>query len=228
MSYGKCSICKGRICYKGYTFNAKCEFCGEQEDAYIICENDHYLCMDCASKEVMDKLYAIITEIKYENPLDVAEAIIAKCGISGHTPHPITTASLLIGIKNTTGKITYEQVVEGVERSYEIPGGWCGYYGACGAAIAIGVSFSVMLNATPSDDNERSLANLATSAALAGVAQLGGPCCCIGSIRISLERGIELIKEHLDIVFPEKQKRFSRCWACELQPTCRKERCKYY
>ncbi|OPX43921.1 hypothetical protein CLHUN_21640 [Ruminiclostridium hungatei] len=228
MSFGLCSICNDEIIYKEDYFSAKCVNCGKKEESYIICSNGHYLCKECAAKEVMDKLYEILPLIDLKNPLDVAEKIIGKCGISGHTPHPITAAAFLLAIKNTTNHITMDDVLEGVSRSYEIPGGWCGYYGACGSAIALGVCFSVLLNATPTADKERSIANIVTARGLLEVADMGGPYCCVGSIRAVLEKGIELAKSNLGVVFPEKQINHKKCWAASFQPNCKKERCRFY
>ena len=58
--------------------------------------------------------------------------------MSGHTPHVIALVSILAALKNVTGTITDEDIEEGIRRGYEIPAGWCGYYGACGAGIAVG------------------------------------------------------------------------------------------
>lgn len=228
MSFGKCSICNSVILYKEDFFEAKCEFCGKEEESYIICSNNHYLCKVCAAKEVMDKLYAILPSIDYKNPIDIAEKIISKCGFSGHTPHPITAAAFLTAVKNVTNHITTEDVLEGISRAYNIPGGWCGYHGACGAAVALGTSFSVLLNATPSSDKERSIANRVTSAGLLEVAELGGPYCCVASIRVVLEKGIELSKKYLGLEFPDKQIKYKKCWAATFQPNCKKEKCRFY
>ncbi|MCL2151410.1 MAG: DUF5714 domain-containing protein [Oscillospiraceae bacterium] len=228
MSFGKCSICNSAILYKEDYFEAKCEFCGKKEETYIICSNNHYLCIVCAAKEVMDKLYELLPDIDLKNPLDIAERLISKCGISGHTPHPITAAAFLTAVKNVTGYITDEDVMEGVSRAYEIPGGWCGYYGACGAAVALGTSFSVLLNATPSSDKERSIANRVTSACLVEVAALGGPYCCVASIRAVLEKGIELSELHLGIKFPERKTSYKKCWTATFQQNCKTEKCRFY
>ena len=228
MSFGKCSICNSIILYKEDCFSAKCEVCGKEEETYIICLNNHYLCKECAAKDVMDKLYAILPEIDLKNPLDIAEKIISKCGISGHTPHPITAAAFLSAIKNVTGYITDEDVLEGVSRAYDIPGGWCGYYGACGAAVALGASFSVLLNATPNSDKERSIANRVTAAGLLEVAALGGPHCCVASIRTVLEQGVTIAKKYIGIEFPERQTHYKKCWTAAFQPNCKKEKCRFY
>ena len=139
MSFGKCSICDSQVLYNEDAVLAKCSICGKEESTYILCEESHYVCADCCAKEG---------------------------GISGHTPHTIATVSFLMAVKNLTGKLTDEDVQEGLKRSYEIPPGWCGYFGACGAGIGIGVAFSIVLGATPSSDKERSVANYATACCL--------------------------------------------------------------
>jgi hypothetical protein len=53
-----------------------------------------------------------------------------------------------------------------LKRSSKVPGGWCGYYGACGAAVGVGIAVSALTGATPLKGQERSLALAATAFAL--------------------------------------------------------------
>lgn len=228
MSFGKCSICDSQVLYNEDAVLAKCSICGKEESTYILCEESHYVCADCCAKEVMNNIREIIPDIKQKNPVDIGEYIMAKCGISGHTPHTIATVSFLMAVKNLTGKLTDEDVQEGLKRSYEIPPGWCGYFGACGAGIGIGVAFSIVLGATPSSDKERSVANYATACCLKKIAQLGGPCCCIGSVRAALKESVILAEKYLGLKFPPQTRSMKRCWASRLQPSCKKNKCMFY
>lgn len=228
MSFGKCSICDSEVLYNKEQRLAKCNICGKEENTYIWCKSNHYVCADCCAKEVMKKIREEIPNIKLKNPVDIGEHIMAKCGISGHTPHTISAISFLLAVKNTTGKLTDEQIEEGLKRSYEIPAGWCGYFGACGAGIGIGVAFSIILGATPSSDKERSVANYATACCLKQIAKLGGPCCCVGSVRASLKESVILAEKYLALKFPPQSRAKNHCWATNLQPNCKKEKCIFY
>ena len=228
MSFGKCSVCDSDVLYNPEMQMAKCSICGKEEMTYILCEEGHYVCADCCAKEVMDNIRKYAPQVKYKNPVDVGEYMLAKCGLSGHTPHTIAAVSFLIAVKNLTGHLTDDDIEEGIERAYKIPAGWCGYYGACGAGIGLGVAFSVILRATPSSDKERSLANIATSDALRRIAKLGGPCCCVASVRAAMIESLHLSEKYLNLKFPSRTHATKKCWASNLQHNCKHEKCAYF
>ena len=183
--------------------------------------------MDSVQKDVMDSLKREAFGVTLKNPVDVAEFLMAKCGFSGHTPHVTAVVSLLVALRNVTGKITDDDIREGFRRGYEIPAGWCGYYGSCGAGVAVGTAFSIALGATPQSDKERSIANFATSVVLKSIAKLGGPCCCVASVRAAMKEAVSLFEKYLGITFPPSE-RSGKCWASARQAGCRKERCRFF
>jgi hypothetical protein len=228
MESGSCLVCKGSLNHFDKPRFGKCQGCGVKEKTYILCENDHYLCNSCASDKVMELLYKILPTIEHENPVDALEFIVRHCGIVGNTPHPITAAAFLSAVKNATARITHEEVLEGVVRASQIPGGWCGYYGTCGAGVALGTAFSVISKATPMSDKERSSANVATATVLMEIAKLGGPRCCLASARVSLDCSIDLARDTFAIEFPKQKTNFKRCCYSSFQRECKKELCKYF
>jgi len=228
MIIGKCLKCNGKINHHNETIIVKCVECGIREKAQIICADGHYYCNVCASSRVVDKIYELLDKLDGKNPVDNAEILLAKCGISGNSPHPLTTAAFLIAYKNLTQKITYEDIINGVTKATQIPGGWCGYYGNCGAAVGLGLSFAIINKSTPIHDKERSIANMVTSEGLVIVAEQGGPRCCIGSVRGVLEISEILAEKYLDIKFPERKQKTIKCWQSQYNSECKKERCLYY
>jgi len=228
MIIGKCLICNGNLKNNTDSVIMKCYKCGKREKGHIVCENDHYLCDTCASDSIISNLFFLLPEIEDKNPVDIGEKLMAKCGISGNSPHVITAAAFLLAIKNTSGIITNADVFEGVTRATQIPGGWCGFYGTCGAAVGLGTAYSVITKATPLSDKERSQANEITAKGLTAVAELGGPRCCAAAVRAILEVGVEIAKEYLNITFPERVTDSEPCWVSKYQPDCKHKRCKYF
>lgn len=225
---GRCLECGGELQNNESPVSAKCSKCGIEEDTYIVCKEGHYLCNSCASKESISKIFQNMFACKSENPADVAEELIAKCGVSGNSPHPLTTAAFLIAYKNFTKKINEIEIMNAVMRAAEVPGGWCGYYGTCGAAVGLGVAFAEILKSNPMSDSERSISNMVTAEALKQIADLGGPRCCTSSVRAALESGIESAEKYLGIIFPEKKKNYVKCWMSDFNNDCRKKRCRFY
>ncbi|UCH98249.1 MAG: hypothetical protein JSV88_15775 [Candidatus Aminicenantes bacterium] len=223
MKIGKCQICDSSLAHSDKAIFARCYNCGKGENTYIKCVDDHYLCNSCVSNEIMGTLYEKIPKMTERNPLDIAEKIFIECGVSGNTPHPILAGAFLMSFKNTTNSITYGDVLEGIKRTSKISGGWCGYYGACGAAVALGVCFSIIKKATPMHDKERSLANIVTAHGLQAVASQGGPRCCVGSVRGVLNEGTRLVKIHLGIDFPAKRMNSKGCFFSKFNLECKKK-----
>ncbi|MCX7749366.1 MAG: DUF5714 domain-containing protein [Clostridia bacterium] len=228
MITGKCLKCHGKINHHENLVYVKCVECGVREKAQITCQEGHYYCNACASKKVLNRLYEVFPTLDGQNPSDISEKLFIECGISGNSPHPLTTAAFLVAYKNLTQKITDEDVLEGISKSTQIPGGWCGYYGNCGSAVGLGVAFAIINKSTPMHDKERSIANLVTAEGLKVVAHQGGPRCCTGSVRGVLEVGIKLAKEYLGVEFPQKNIDLKRCWQSKHNHDCKKKRCAYY
>ncbi|MFX0057745.1 MAG: DUF5714 domain-containing protein [Candidatus Hodarchaeota archaeon] len=79
--------------------------------------------------------------------------------------------------KPNRDEISLLDLKEAIGRASKIPGGWCGFYGPCGAGIGSGVAISIFTGATPSTNIPRSLANEITSRSLLKIADNLEHCC---------------------------------------------------
>ena len=224
---GKCYVCGGILKHSVDQQNVKCVKCGKQEKTNILCEDGHYLCEKCAVMNTVEDMSEKMLGYTEKDPMAVAEAMIKDCGIFGNSPHSLVTAAFLVAYRNMTNKIDDEKIKVGFERAIKIPGGWCGFNGTCGAAVGIGTAFAVIQDSTPMSDRERSISNRVTALALNKIADLGGPRCCISSVRAAIEAGCEMLGE-LDASFAK-----SECWDKDCgypneNSDCRKEKCPYY
>ena len=85
------------------------------------------------------------------------------------------------------------------KRAGEIPGGLCGNYGCCGAAIGAGVFASVWQKTTPTSKSGWSAANAMTARCLAAVASVEGPRCCKRVVCLSANAAAEAAPELLGL-----------------------------
>jgi len=106
-----------------------------------------------------------------------------------------------------------------------VPGGWCGFYGACGAGIGVGTAVSVLTGATPLTGKTRALANEATAFALGKMVD-GGPRCCKRASRKALEAAIEFLGTRMDIKLSEASP--VKCQYVGRNRECIREACAYY
>ena len=77
------------------------------------------------------------------------------------------------------GRGTFESDLKtAAKRAGEVPGGTCGNYGCCGAAVGGGVFACVWQNTTPMSKSGWSAANAMTARCLDAIASVEGPRCC--------------------------------------------------
>ena len=109
-------------------------------------------------------------------------------------------AALLTAFKNAGGEVELESALkEMMSRGRQVPGGACGYWGACGAGISTGIFLSIATKATPLTDETWGLSNQMTAAALRAIGEVGGPRCCKRDSYLALLAAIDFVAEHLNV-----------------------------
>ena len=114
-----------------------------------------------------------------------------------------------------------EEIQEAIKRSSKVPGGWCGFYGSCGAGMGSGVAISIFTGATPATDYPRTLANQITSRSLNKIAD-NLEHCCKRSVKLSIFETLTFLKEIFDI---ELGYTYSKCIFSLKNDKCEKEKC---
>ena len=110
-------------------------------------------------------------------------------------------------------------------RAKKVPGGVCGFWGACGAGISTGMFVSIITGSTPLATKEWGLSNKMTSKALGAIGEIGGPRCCKRDSFTAIREAVLFAKENLNV---EMETDKIICTFSELNNQCIKERCPYY
>lgn len=176
----ECLICKEPLVYLNEAINMKCYICGREELSTAKCKSGHFVCDKCHGSGV-PLIKEICINSNSKNPIEITEEIMSKSFIHMHGPehHVLVGSALLTAYKNSGGNIDLRKSLEEMEkRGSQVPGGTCGFWGACGASISLGIFISIITGATPLTNNPWKLSNLATSKALTKVSEIGGPRCC--------------------------------------------------
>lgn len=135
-------------------------------------------------------------------------------------------AALLTAYRNAGGKIDLKRALsEMVSRGKEIPGGSCGFWGACGAGISAGIYLSIVTGATPLADQAWGLSNQMTSSALARIGAVGGPRCCKRDAYLAISEAVRFTVEKLKIPMEWTDICCTRSWQ---NHHCIRERCPFY
>jgi hypothetical protein len=222
-----CGVCGEPLVYGTEEIARRCAFCGEEHKALIYCPQGHYICDACHGREALDVLRKILAETKSKNPAEILEKVMAHPSVPMHGPehHSMVPAILAAAAKNAGYPVPEGAVEKALERGSKVPGGWCGFYGACGAGIGVGTAVSVLTGATPLTGKTRGLANEATAFALNKMVD-GQPRCCKRAGRKALAAGVEFLRERMGINLEPGEN--VKCIYTRRNRECTHEECPYY
>lgn len=134
-------------------------------------------------------------------------------------------AALLTAYKNAGGEIDLPKALSEIKsRGQNVPGGSCGFWGACGAGISSGMFVSIISGATPLAQEPWGLANRMTARSLEAIGSVGGPRCCKRDSFLSILSAIDFVKEHFGV---EMEKPEIVCSFSELNNQCIGKRCPF-
>lgn len=223
----ECLICKAPLVYLEKDELMECHICHKKELSKARCENGHYVCDECHTGG-MDIIIDICMNTDSRNPVEILQSMMAEafCHMHGPEHHVMVGAALLTAYKNAGGDINLKDaLIEMMNRGKAVPGGTCGFWGACGAGISAGMSVSIISGATPLANEAWGLSNRMTSRALEAIGKVGGPRCCKRDSYLSILAVIDHIREHFDI---EMEKPDISCTHYESNNQCIGDRCPFH
>lgn len=152
-------------------------------------------------------------------------------GLPMHCPphHFLIPAVLLTACvvqDKKSGEELEKMLTEAEKRAKKVLGGFCGYYGSCGAGVGVGIFLSVYTNTTPLSEETWQWVNEATGRSLLRIASVEGPRCCKRNGFLALEEAVKIVRERLGILLSRPEKVV--CHYFENNKECKKEKCPYY
>ena len=197
----ECLICKAPLEYLDTDELMECAICHKKEQSKTRCINGHYVCNECHTKG-MDTIIGYCLSTTSKNPVEIITEMMRMpfCHMHGPEHHVMVGAALLTAYKNAGGELELEPALhEILNRGKGVPGGVCGFWGACGAGISTGMYVSIISGATPLEKEPWGLANLMTSEALHDIGSIGGPRCCKRDSFLAIKAAVRFTKEHFGI-----------------------------
>jgi len=225
-----CPLCESELLLaeNGSRPLQRCVYCGTEEDCEWRCPLGCYVCEECraASPEVLVERTCLATA--EQDPVVVAELLMRHPVFRGHGPahHLVAGPALLTACRNYGRPLRPGAISAAVRRLRNIPLGSCGSRGDCGACVGVGCAVSLLTGATYRADKERSLSLKGTAAALARLAELGGPRCCKQAVYSAIEAGVDYLRKELGIILPASLP--PQCKFTEAVPDCKGASCAYY
>lgn len=203
----ECLICKEILEYLEQDELMECAICHKKENSKTRCVNGHYVCNECHTKG-MDSIVKICLEETSDDPVKIMEKLMSQpfCHMHGPEHHVMVGTALLTAYKNAGGDIDLPAaLVEMMNRGKSVPGGACGFWGACGAGISSGMFLSILSKSTPLANEPFSLSHQMTSTALGKIGEIGGPRCCKRDSFLSILAAVDFVKEHFGVMMGESK-----------------------
>ncbi len=197
----ECVICKAPLEYLETDILMECEICHKKENSKTRCVKGHYVCNEC-HMQGLDTIIGLCMEETLKNPVAIIEKMMAMpfCHMHGPEHHVMVGAALLTAWKNAGGDIDlHSALIEMMNRGKSVPGGACGFWGACGAGISTGMFISIISGSTPLSVEPFAMSHRMTAQSLAKIAEIGGPRCCKRDSFLSILSAIDYVKEHFGI-----------------------------
>lgn len=226
---GACLVCGEPLVYFEEARELECALCHQKFMAYASCAAGHYVCDECHARKGIEAIMAGCRESGSRDPIAILQTLMNDPFIYMHGPehHVLVGAALLTAYANSGGQVELAAALEEMKaRGSSYPGGACGLWGCCGAAVSAGIFMSIVTKATPLTVTPWRLSNQMTAEALAAIAPLGGPRCCKRNSFTAVKEAVRFTKEHLGVAM-ELPDQIQCDFSAENQQ-CIKARCPYH
>ena len=222
----ECLICKAPLEYLTQDEMMECAICHKQELSKTRCVEGHYVCSDCHTQG-MDSIFGLCLSESSRDPIEILEKMMSMlfCHMHGPEHHVMVGAALLTAYKNAGGALDLPNALQEMySRGKAVPGGACGFWGACGAGVSTGQFVSIVTGSTPLAVESWGLSNQMTSKALESIGKVGGPRCCKRDSYLAILAAIDFAAEHLNIYM---EKSTPVCTRSRLNNQCIGKRCPF-
>ena len=223
----ECLICKAPLEYLVRDEDMECAICHKKESSKTRCVNGHYVCNDCHTQG-MDTIFGLCLAETSADPAAILRRMmdLSFCHMHGPEHHVMVGAALLTAYKNAGGELDLDAALEEMRnRGTQVPGGICGLWGTCGAAVSTGIFISLITGASPLSGKEWGLCNEMTSRSLGAIAKTGGPRCCKRDSYTAILQAVDFVGEKFGIWMERPKK--TVCGLYDRNEQCLKEKCPY-
>ena len=224
----ECLICGEQLIYLEAAEQMTCSICKKVEVSNCRCADGHYVCSECHMSG-MDSFLGVCLKENSKNPVEILHKLMKQsfCHMHGPEHHILVGASLITAFKNAGGEVDLQDaLLEMQSRGRQVPGGICGLWGSCGAAISTGLCISLLTGSSPLATESWGWCNDMTSRVLAHEARIGGPRCCKRNSNIAVLEAVEFISEKFGLELEKPEKIVCEWFGQNNQ--CIRERCPFH
>ena len=196
-----CMVCGAALVYRTVEERQNCHYCGCELSSNACCEQGHFVCDSCHTGDTLELIEHLCQSSTTTDAIALFSSIRQHPTMPIHGPqyHALVPGVLLACLRNAGHPVTDEQLHVAIGRGGDINGGSCGFWGVCGAAIGIGIGFSVLLEATPVKADERQTAQRIVHQVLDEIASYQAARCCQRDCWIALRTGMRFAAERWNL-----------------------------
>ncbi len=223
-----CLVCGAPIIYLSDEKEGQCVYCQKVFLANSMCRNGHFVCDYCHTGEALEIIEHICMNTEETDMISLLKLIRTHPRIPVHGPehHALVPGIVLSTYRNLGGNLSASAIQTGIQRGNTVAGGHCAFMGACGAAVGVGIAFSLILGATPLTPKERKIAQNVTQITLKEIAKFKAARCCQRDSWIALKKAVELSEKYLEI--PLKAEDRLECRQKDINKECLGKGCPLY
>ena len=154
MEYSKthknnCLVCQADLVYAESHKEMVCSFCKKLKETNTFCTEGHFICDACHSGPALDLIENTCKLSRLSDPIALANTIMHHPSVKMHGPEhhflvPAVLLTVIQNIENNDENKFHKRLEVAKQRARNLLGGFCGFYGACGAAVGTGVFVSVL------------------------------------------------------------------------------------
>ncbi len=222
-----CLICGAKLLYQQKAEERICALCGKAGPSEAVCANHHFVCDACHREPAFAVIRRLCLDHSNGDPLDLAQRIMDHPAIHIHGPeHHFLVPAVLLATAPSLPLPLESALDIAAKRAKNVLGGFCGFYGACGAAVGSGIFASILLEATPYADTAWGKAQALTGRILLKLAEKGGPRCCKRSTFTALRESMAFAGTDCGVHYP-----LSAATVCHYHHSnreCKGKRCDFF
>ncbi len=225
-----CMICGEELVYQANSNLLICNICGNEFESNISCPSGHFVCNKCHGDNSRLAVHNICLDTDSINPFEIIKSVMDCDGVNMHGPehHYIVACALLSAFCNAADsrEKLEEFLSEAIKRGEQVPGGTCGFWGACGASISAGIFISIIAGVTPLSKEEYGLPSLMTADISKEIASIGGPRCCKRNSYLAIISAMERTRELTGIEMETDED--IMCHYSHMNNECTGNRCPFF